>query len=69
MVTLQSNRIEDQRAELPVLLRPDSQYIPSLVIEKIDVNHEAEEVSLLFNITLVHAGVLTGSFCSKAAYH
>ena len=69
MVTLQSNRIEDQRAELPVLLRPDSQYIPSLVIEKIDVNHEAEEVSLLFNITLVCAGVLTGSFCSKAAYH
>ncbi|XP_020616460.1 rap1 GTPase-activating protein 2-like isoform X2 [Orbicella faveolata] len=38
-----SNRIEDQRAELPVLLRPDSRYIPSLVIEKIDVNHEAEE--------------------------
>ena len=46
VVTLQSNRIDDQRAELPPL-RPDSRYIPPLAIEKIEVSHEAEEVSNL----------------------
>lgn len=43
LIVALSNRIDDQRAELPVLLRPETRYLPSFVIEKIDINHEAEE--------------------------
>lgn len=53
VIALQGKRLEDQRCELPVPLR-HSWCVPSLVIEKIDVNQEtAEEVSLKIKINYV----------------
>ena len=51
----QSNRIDEQRAELPLSLR-NSAYIPPLVIGKTENSKDTEEASLHVSSNAKHSG-------------
>lgn len=65
VVTFQSNRLNEQRVELPISLRP-SWCVPSLVIRASDDNQETEEVSLTTNIIFLFAHCFVEQSVQKA---